>query len=71
MENDQGVNHVNDEAECCACGDIRQVCCDHGYRDMPDGTREHDDPYCADCCGCHQGRLYCGGGSYERADCDQ
>lgn len=66
-------------AECGECGRNKPVCCDAGYRELLDGTIEHDDCLCVDCCGLH-GRMgsvgrvavwdgkCVAGGTYERCE---
>ena len=57
-------------AECDVCGRNKPVCCDTGYRERPDGSVEHDDCACEDCCTNHHApaRTW---PTYERMDCDQ
>jgi hypothetical protein len=40
---------LDDLAICVECGERRQVWNDSGYRELPDGTIEHDDPVCEMC----------------------
>ena len=66
------MNTTSDLAECGECGRNKPVCCDTGYRDLPDGTVAHDDARCEDCCQQHnhstRSQLIYDG---ERMDCDQ
>lgn len=62
-------------AKCVKCGEDKPVCCDSGFKELEDGTYEHDDPYCAGCCpnnvnGKPRPQIWDGksvaGGTYER-----
>ena len=36
-------------ATCVECGELREVYYDDGYRELPDGSVEHDNPICETC----------------------
>lgn len=36
-------------ADCVSCGRYLPVANDSGYRDLPNGLTEHDDPMCEEC----------------------
>ncbi len=38
------------DAICVTCGELKLVCCDSGYMTRQDGTVQHFDPFCVDCC---------------------
>lgn len=38
-----------DKAICVECGEHEEVYCDAGYRELADGTIEHDSPVCETC----------------------
>lgn len=62
---------VPDLAECGICGRNKPVCCDSGYTEREDGTREHVGAICVDCCH-HGAAVWDGksvaGGTYERGE---